>query len=532
MIGLRLTSSTAVWSSILAMTSYILLNNLPKDNNVLSRSLAVLGVVSAISALLTLLTFKGATLRQWIVRRWRSSHTKLNASMLVNAKNRAMVWDGKSANMLIEMFGEQWTLSKVTSTGETTAQQIPLDELRDVLRQFDITANHIRVIQYGYKAGAEDRASSAVLSNMGVIPYLLGGRTFIELSISHKNNVNAVYSRQRDGDTVADGMNRVVSIATDRVLRVLQSNNIRAKVVTPAAALGIHKDIAGALKEAAARPRWDMLGSPGDAEIGSVVSFTPTEWSVKAQQHWNEVMAHRQYTCLSLRPNGKTDTISYAVSYLTNDPETLHLLPSQGLRRENGRQLSRVTNLLPLIHDTFVDDDGGRVLYEESDVDLMMPVQPLGVYLGMNKSRERVFMNISRGSTPLWIVDDEEYARRLVFRLSTQRHRIAVAIPGQDWVDLVQARRSRLLTHTDTPLSAMTTSDILVCTPEFVSELEPSIDGPSVIVVSQNTPPIAQSAIITQDEDNEGYIKVVSNNSVERIRRERPPTERNWIVED
>ena len=125
--------------------------------------------------------------------------------------------------------------------------------------------------------------------------------------------------------------------------------------------LGIHADVFSGVGRAAAVSGWSHLGASGDATVGAVVSFVPTQWSYKSQLMWNEVHALRQYTCLSLRPEGNGDTISYATSYLTDDPDSLALLPSQGLRRENGRHMARVSNLLPVARDLRVDDDGGRL---------------------------------------------------------------------------------------------------------------------------------------------------------------------------
>src|SRR5699024_5436078 len=119
------------------------------------------------------------------------------------------------------------------------------------------------------------------------------------------------------------------------------------------------------------------------------------------------------------------DKLTYSTTYLTDDPQSLHLLTSHGLIRENGRHVARISNALPVARDMNVDDKGLE-LNQESAVPLDIPTHPLGVFIGMQPaSRERVFLGVERGPEPLWIIGDDRYARLIVLRLSAQRHRIA-----------------------------------------------------------------------------------------------------------
>lgn len=527
MIGIRWTAATAVWAAVLAVTAWLILSNVSGEGAI-PILLTVLGWLLAVAAVGCLVTVRGATARQWLLRWWWARKSVLRGAWVVDSKGRAMAWDGRSARMFVELLGDPWRVSRVDSTGASDATEIPLDDLRDVLRQYDIRLAHLRIVQYGYKVGSEDRASSSALSIMGTVPHLLAGRTFVEVSIALIDNLNAVAARQKEKDTVADGVTRSISIATDRVLRVFHTHNITAKAVTPSTAMGIHRDIFNGVGAASERRGWSFLGAAGDATVGTVVSFVPTVWTPKAQMQWNEVQALRQYNCLSLRPDGSGDTISYATSYLTDDPDAFHLLPTQGLRRENGRHMARVSNLLPLARDLSVDDDGGRALAAGADPGVSVPAHPLGAYIGLNAQRDRVFLLPARGSAPLWIIGDDEFAKRLVLRLSTQRHRIAVAVPG--WEQFVATRASRLVNAVADPVMASSSSDILVVTPEQGRALDAlgDTDGPAVIVVSGDFPPIDPKFSIIPVANNQ--LQLTTPYGEEVILREAPPTERPWIV--
>lgn len=527
MVGIRWTASTAVWAAGLGVIAWVIIDNV-EGAGALPILLTALGWILAILAITCLVTVRGATARQWFVRWWRARHRILRGAWVVDSKGRAMVWDGKSARMFIELTGDPWRVSRVNSTGASDTPEIPLGDLRDVLRQYDIVLAHLRIVQYGHKVNTEDRASSAVLSVMGTLPHLLAGRTFVEISMALIDNLNAVDARQKEKDTVADGVTRSISIATDRVLRVFHTHNIRAKAVSPSTAMGIHRDIFGGVGGAAQHRGWKFLGSSGDASVGTVVSFVPSVWTPKAQMQWNEVSSLRQYNCVSLRPDGVGDTVSYAVSYLTDDPDSFQLLPTQGLRRENGRHLARVSNLLPLARDIAVDDDGGRSLLMGADPGVIVPAHPLGVYMGLNTRRDRVFVYPARGGAPLWIIGDSEYAKRLVLRTSTQRYRISVAVSG--WENFVATRASRLIAFTEDPSMAAATSDIMVVTPDQSRTIEAQggDDGPALIVVTDDFPPIDPKFSIIPIAGNQ--LQVTTPYGEEIVMREAPPTERAWMV--
>lgn len=528
MIGARFTLPTVMWFAILLTCSGLLYSASAAVSGAWHVVYRALFVVFLIGAALCLVTVRGGSLRQWMARRWHV-RDKLKDSWIVNAKNKAMVWDGKSASMFIEVFGNPWELSSIKSDGTSTVRKIPLQDIRKELRQFDITVNHVRIIEYGYKAAVHDRAASAVLGAMGTVGHLLGGRTIVEVSIDLKGNLNPVYARRKDLDTVADGLTRTVNIATERVLRTINSHNINARILSSTGVLAVQKDIMGGVGRATDRNEWNYAGVPGDASIGTVVSFVPsqTSWHDTSQVQWGEVLVHRQYNCLTLTPDGGRDVAEFSMAYLTDDPGTLHLLTSQGLFRENGRHLSRISNVLPVSRDMFRDSGNVRVMERDTPTGLEMPVHPLGVYLGVNaESRERVYMGIARGGSPLWVVGDEEFARRIVLRLSTQRYRVAVSVPGKGWEHLVSSRKSRTLAKTSSPRLAAASSDVIVCTSGQVDELDITSDSPSVIVVSDTRPPIDPDAIIETDGTNV-YVRVGKVKKI--LVKDSPPAERPWL---
>lgn len=522
MFGLRITPLTVVWSSILAMIAVMAGNGIHGVWGKVLMSSAIIGAIAVF------ITVHGESGVQWAIRRWRV-RDGLKYARMVDAKGRAMVWDGKAASMFIEIFGDQWAVSTVDSDGTTTSQKIPMEELRTELRQFDIVVNHIRIIEYGYKYASFDRASMSVAGAVGTTAHLLGGRTFLEISVDLNENLNPVFSRQKPGDTPADGLTRTVSIATDRVLRVFQTNNIRAKIISPTTLIALHRDIFGAVHAAGSRNQWAFAGAPGDASTGTVVTFVPSKdsWGGEHQHDWNEVASYRQYTCMTISPERRRDRLEYATTYLVDDPAMLDLLPSQGLRRENGRHLSRLSSILPLMCDAPLDDEGGISVDKGEDIGLLMKTNALGVFLGLEEGvRKQVFMHVGRGSSPLWIVGDDEFARRIVLRLSSQRHRIAVSVEGSEWDHLIKSRGSSRLVKIDNAFRAMSISDVVVCTAKEARELEFNEDSPAVIVVADKVQTLVPENII-ELHGNVHTVRI-GKKSI-NVLNDRSPTERPWL---
>lgn len=172
MFGLRITPLTVVWSSILAMIAVMAGNGIHGVWGKVLMSSAIIGAIAVF------ITVHGESGVQWAIRRWRV-RDGLKYARMVDAKGRAMVWDGKAASMFIEIFGDQWAVSTVDSDGTTTSQKIPMEELRTELRQFDIVVNHIRIIEYGYKYASFDRASMSVAELLEQLHISLEGAHFL-----------------------------------------------------------------------------------------------------------------------------------------------------------------------------------------------------------------------------------------------------------------------------------------------------------------------------------------------------------------
>lgn len=481
-------------------------------------------------AFLSIITYKGATPYQWLTR-FIKSHRGIGLAWVTSSRSRGKVWDGKSISTVIEIFEDPWEISTVESNGNITSRKIPLDEIRVQLRQFDITLNHIRIVEYGYKTATFDKASLSLNGITGAVGALLGGRTFVEVSVSLMDNIPAAAARKKIGETTADGLIRVVDIATDRVLRVFQQNDIPAKIISSNTLNAIQKEILRGVGRAAGMHHWSMAGSPTDPSKGSAITFIPAagSWNVDAQQVWNEVVVQRQYNCMTIKPHGLQDKVMYATTYLTDDPGALSLLTSQGLLRENGRHTARLSNILPAAVDLNMDASGERTISVEDSVGLELSTHPLGVFLGLtDPGRERVFMHVARGGEPLWIIGGDEYARRFVLRLSTQRHRVAVAVDTPEWDALIASRRSRLLAKTSNPFKAMASSDVIVCTADQLASLEVSESSPAIVVVSDTPPPITPDACIEVDQ-YANTITVTSHGKTANISNDKPPTERQWI---
>ena len=478
------------------------------------------------------LTVRGATVWEWLYRRLTVKKV-VTRNEVVSVNGRAAVWDKKTGtmSMYVEVFGSPWEVSRVASNADLECSTIPMESLIGLLRQFGITLKHIRVIGYGYKTSTDDRAAVAVDGVVGTIPYLLGGRTFLEVSLRMGDNWNAVYARMpHDKDTVSDGLMRSVSIAADRILRVFENYNIPSRIMSQASVKSITNEILRSLGSPLTHPTWSFDGIPGDGGVGAAVTFTPTSFNSSTRRTMGEVVSRRQFYCTTLSSGSDTNRVNQSVTYLADGIGAMDLLTGQGLRRENGHHTARISHLLPLGRDIAVDDDGVTAT-EIALKSLVIPTHGLGIYLGQDRDRSRVFIHPGRGGEALWIIGNDTLARRLALRASTQDLRVATCLNTDDWYHLVTTRKSRTLVREDNPSTSLFTTDLLFCTPDQFITLGEHVgnDAAAIIVVTDEFPPITPQAFIVAHETDPDVAVLLNGNTTHEFVLDAPPNERTWI---
>lgn len=492
----------------------------------------VVFVLTLLVSLSCIVTIRGATVWEWVYRRL-TSKKKITLSDIVAVDSKAVVWhkNGASMCMYIEIFGSPWEVSQVAPNTDLKCPTIPLKPLSDLLRQFGITLNHIRVVNYGYKTATEDNASVAVSGVIGTLPYMLGGRTFLEVSVKMEENWNAIYARMpHERDKVSDGLTRSVSIATDRILRVFENYDIPAKVMNPADVTSVTNGILGSLASPLRHPEWRFVGVPGDGGIGAAVTFTPQSFSATSRRVMGEVVSRRQFYCTTLSTGDGVDRVNQSVTYLVDGIGALELLTGQGLRRDNGHHTARISHLVPLGNDIPVDSDGVPATPSTLE-SIHIPTHGLGIYLGQDPSRSKLFVHPSRGAEALWIIGNDTLARRLALRASTLDLKVATCLNTDDWYNLVTKRKSRSLILEDIPSNALFSTDIMFCTPDQYVSLggQHDADAASVIVVSDAFPPITPHAYVVAHETDPDMAVIVQGNNIYDFVLDAPPNERSWI---
>lgn len=465
------------------------------------------GILFLLAAIACIVTWRGATLYENLAQR-RKMRKRPRDGVLVSAEGAGMVF-GRHTSVFIETLAHPWELNAVEGTGESTIPLLPLAEIAAHLRQYDILCAHVRAISVGYKMFSEiDRAGAAVVSGVGSVPHPIGGRTFIEVAVSLDANANAVDARTRSHETAADGLAHATMVAAERIRRVCTSHGIPARILTPPQVQALHDEMHSDLGALLSTPQWTYTGDAGSGAVQTVVSFVPARYDVPEMIQWGEVAATRNYVEATMSPRtmdtraeGEGDTFDYALMFKATDPATLEPLRSLGLVREDGHHADRVTHLLPLTKDSNTPEvlvgqpllsGKGLLVPRGQEPPLGVPAHPLGVHIGNTVRRDRMFMSLERGGSPLWVIGAPEFALRMLVRASILGKRIAVEVPGAAWDYVLDTARSPRLTRTDSMNieAVLASNDVVFTSPGRIKGVDFTDTCPSVIVVTSQEPPL------------------------------------------
>lgn len=506
---MRITNGTILAASALDVASSLLATaGWSEGASVLGVLSWIAAVACAVAALACVVTWRGATVYESMLQRRRMRRAP-RSGVLVSAEHGSGMVFGDHTSVFIETLPRPWEVNLVAGNGDTDAPMLPLSGIAATLRQYDILCTHVRAVSAGFKRfSPADRAADAVVSGVGAVALPLGGRTFLEVAVSADTNGNAVAARTRAHETAADGLAHATMVAAERVRRVCVSAGIPARILSPAQVQALHAQMKADLGALLETPQWTHTGEIGSGAVQTATAFTPSSFGDAEVAQWGELAATRTYAAVTVSPRtmdvraeGEGDTFDYAMVYKVTDPSVLGVLSSVGLTREDGRHGDRVTHLLPLtIDNDIVEVPVGQPLTRTRGVlvprgqepPMSIPAHPLGVWIGTTARRDRAFMSLARGGSPLWVIGAPEFALRMMVRASITGARIASEVPGAAWEYVIGMARSPRLTDTsDQGIEAVLAShDVVFTTAERVKGVNFTGQCPAVIVVTSEEPPL------------------------------------------
>ncbi|WP_080989563.1 type VII secretion protein EccE [Mycolicibacterium conceptionense] len=426
---------------------------------------------------------RGRTLSEWASLR-RASRVLPEQAALYPRDGVGVIFDGRTVTALIEITPRPWQITCIGPTGISESPVISADVLRRQLRQYDIGLSRIEVICAGYKFAARDDAAGVLDTLIGPVSVPLGGTTVIAVSIDLEADILIpAYARARR-NSLPDGLGQVLTVAATRVKNSLAEQGFGGRLMSAQQVRDFHDTVLAQVAKPLGKPGWNTCGPSNGVHTRTYVPARG-HWNAESAGSWNHLQAHRQYTTLTLTPQGEGVALAQPlITYLVRGGDALAKAESYGLRTAGGQQAVGLNRALP-VSTRLPLRSTGALIDDHRRLGFGISAGGAGLFVGTREDKTRVFVAVSPAEEPLWLAGNTLFAMQMVARLSTQDQRIAVMIDEPHWQQLVA--------HRDTPALTLGTADrspadVIVCTPAWWERHRSLTAGKAVLLVTEDAP--------------------------------------------
>lgn len=478
---------------------------------------------------------KGRTLGEWISLRRNVSELPEQA-VLFDRDGVGIIHDGHTVSACVEITPRPWQLTTITGSGSSEAPTISADQLRRQLVQYDIHCSRLTAICAGYKFAARDNAAGVLDTLIGPVSAPLGGTTVIVVSLDLEADVlgpayrRAPKSRSTGEPSLPDGLCRTLTLAATRVSHSLAENGFGGRLMTAQQVRAFHDSVLAQIAAPLSNPDWTTCGSPKGVHTRT---YSPARgyWNAEAAGAWHHLQSHRQYTTLTLTPQGDTKALAQPlITYLVNGDDALARAVGYGLLPAAGQQVAGLAQALPAAAQLPLRTPGA-VIDDDHHLGFGIPAGGAGMFVGSRSDKTRVFVAVSAADDPLWLCGPTLFALQMVGRLSTQDLRIAVMIDEPVWKRLVAHRNTPTLT---TGSLRSVPADVVVCSPQFWERNRELCSGKAVILVTEDDPGrlATNSLSVVTGPDGRAQIAVNVDTQQTTVGWELTPLERRALLGD
>lgn len=503
MIGLRLTPTYLLTATFVGLAVLLGVGA--------AYGLAI-GAGAAVAVMLVmLLSIRQSTIPEWIKLR-RGTKRKMSPSVIASSDNAAVILDqGETeASVWVELTPAAPMGIVSADNVSTTLPEIDLQLLADSMVHGDLVISRLAVATVGHAAVIPGSAASVVTGVIGDTPAYVGGRSFLIVTLQLDQAHPAIKARCGQG-SYAEGTHRAVLSAAARIRVLVESQGVRARIMSHAQVESASRDLLVLAGNAVETPAWDHLGDGSDAQA---VVFTPTtEVTSDRQAKWRSVPALRtlDYTMLDRQPTGVVES-SFAIGYL--DRSSRPTLPkSSGLRPLGGRQIQTISRFVPV---------AGDMPMELPDNDLTHTsahtwVGGLGLFVGTRGDGRRVFVTLNDGDGGvLYIGGPTQLAQQMILRMSVLAVTVDIRLGSasdnvvRQWQEFVRRLGSPLVTFDDNP-----DPSVVVVFPG--DEASVSDDQIAVVVSDQAPLETATASIVASTNPSTGASELAVTSGSDQI---------------
>ena len=471
----------------------------------------------------------GRTLGQWVALR-RGSRDLPEQAAAFSREGIGVIFDGNTVSTLVQITPRPWQLTSITATGSCQSPVISADVLRRQLRQYDIGVNRLTAICAGYKFAARDVAAGVLDTLIGPVSVPLGGMTVIEVSLRLEADMLGPAYRRAQRDSLPHGLCQALTIAATRVCHALAEQGFGGRIMDVNSIRAFQSDVLAQVGRPLASPGWRSCGPRSGVHTRTYVPARG-HWNAESAGGWHHLQSHRQYTTLTLTPQGDNQALAQPlITYLVRGEDGLAKASGYGLRAAVGQQAAGLVQALPVTRQLPLRSPGA-LIDDDHHLGFGIPAGGAGVFVGTREDKTRVFVAVSPTAEPLWLSGPVLFAMQMVARLSTQDQTIAVMIDDPRW--------HRLVAHRDCPTLTVGSldsapADVVVCTPAWWERHRERCAGKAVLLVTEDVPGrgASNSLTVTTTASGHSEIAVAVDEQTTTVRWELTPMERRTLLGD
>ncbi|GAA5067350.1 type VII secretion protein EccE [Nocardia callitridis] len=401
-------------------------------------ALAALGVAIVVG-LVPLISIGKRTLLDWIATWW---HYRTKRGYGIgdtvdfrgsDGRSLGLYWDGSRVVTVVEVLAPPGGLTRIARTTVHASHLLPLPELAKSLNQHDILLSGIDIISHGHRSRSGTPAGTIYESLLGPLP-ATAHRT-VWLAISFDAVASPAAAQRRGGGT--DGASRVVTIATQRIMRALEDADCNARTLTAPEIKKAVQQITGGLDPRTLEHHWRYAEIGNSVNIGGAVDPQKLGSDLLAQL-W--VAPSRGTTvAVRLRPGSSAEQVSVGAAWRLTARELPERSKLSGMVSLSGRHRESLLAHLPIAIPG-VDDTVPMTEFPISVMDsLHLPSSGCGQLIGSDDEGNGVAVRIiGAGISTVYVAGELYLAQQLVFRALAVGERILIRTDrAHAWENLI-----------------------------------------------------------------------------------------------
>lgn len=343
--------------------------------------------------------------------------------------------DGSSLVTVVEVTPTRAYLTRIGRTSFNSSHTLPAAALAECLHQHDISLTGIDIVSHGYRVASGTPATEVYDRLIGPLPATATRIVWLALRFNRIEGADAV-DRRGGGEK---GAARSISVATNRVVRVLEAAGARARILTAPEISSSTSQVSRGIDIDTVAQTWRSTPLPGVSNLGYGIEPKAITKASLAQV-WAAATLGTSVT-IRLRPRpetGLTDVSATCRFTTRNLPKSA---PVAGLVSMRGRQRDSLLTNLPTAITSLDDISPARTMDASALTSLELPLSGCGQLLGSDEKGQGVATLVAgTGVNTVFVAGELYLAQQLIFRAIATGTRVLIHTDRPEtWIPLIDS---------------------------------------------------------------------------------------------